>query len=141
MAYAKRRGGVTLTPEQVAAITAQIDISGKVDKETGKALLAITEAAKIHSLGSDNQDLSNLVGTDDYRLDDARNPTAHEHTEYEPINSNIQAHVTSAHAPATAQANADITKAEIEAKLTGSISTHTHAASGGLTQQQILRMI
>lgn len=45
---------------------------------------------------------------------------------YEPKNSNIQTHVTAAHAPSNAQANADITKAEIEAKLTGAISTHTH---------------
>lgn len=36
-------------------------------------------------------------------------------------------HAGTAHAPSTAQANADITKAEIEAKLTGTISTHTHA--------------
>ena len=48
---------------------------------------------------------------------------------YEPANANIQAHVVSAHAPANAQANADITKAEIEAKLTGVIATHSH--SGG----------
>ena len=45
----------------------------------------------------------------------------------EPANSNIQAHVTSQHAPANAQKNSDITKAEIEGKLTGEISTHTHA--------------
>lgn len=32
------------------------------------------------------------------------------------------------HAPATAQKNSDITKAEIEAKLTGIISTHTHSS-------------
>lgn len=35
-------------------------------------------------------------------------------------------HSQTAHAPAGAQANADILKAEIEAKLTGSISSHTH---------------
>ena len=35
-------------------------------------------------------------------------------------------HSTSAHAPSNAQKNSDITKAEIEAKLTGSITTHTH---------------
>lgn len=46
---------------------------------------------------------------------------------YEPKNANIQAHVVSAHAPSDAQKNSDITKAEIEAKLTGEISTHTHA--------------
>lgn len=49
---------------------------------------------------------------------------------YEPANANIQTHVASAHAPANAQKNSDITKAEIEAKLTGEISSHTHAGSG-----------
>ena len=37
-------------------------------------------------------------------------------------------HSQAAHAPANAQKNSDITKAEIEAKLTGVISSHTHAA-------------
>ncbi|MFZ2540754.1 MAG: hypothetical protein WAW75_03150 [Gallionella sp.] len=50
---------------------------------------------------------------------------------YEPANSNIQGHVVSAHAPANAQANADITKAEIEAKLTGVIVSHSHSGGGG----------
>ena len=36
-------------------------------------------------------------------------------------------HSQSTHAPTNAQANADITKAEIEAKLTGDITTHTHS--------------
>jgi hypothetical protein len=35
-------------------------------------------------------------------------------------------HSTSTHAPSNAQKNSDITKAEIEAKLTGTITTHTH---------------
>ena len=35
-------------------------------------------------------------------------------------------HSQTAHAPSNAQKNSDITKAEIEAKLTGNISTHTH---------------
>ena len=35
-------------------------------------------------------------------------------------------HSQAAHAPANAQRNADITKAEIEAKLTGLVNTHTH---------------
>ena len=56
--------------------------------------------------------------------------SGHLHTGiYEPANVNIQGHVVSAHAPASAQANADITKAEIEAKLTGAITSHSH--SGG----------
>lgn len=35
-------------------------------------------------------------------------------------------HSQTAHAPANAQKNSDITKAEIEAKLTGTITSHTH---------------
>lgn len=48
----------------------------------------------------------------------------------EAANANIQAHVASAHAPSNAQKNSDITKGEIEAKLTGEISSHTHAGGG-----------
>ena len=36
-------------------------------------------------------------------------------------------HAGTAHAPSNAQKNSDITKAEIEAKLTGEITSHTHA--------------
>ena len=36
-------------------------------------------------------------------------------------------HVVSTHAPSNAQKNSDITKAEIEAKLTGEISSHSHS--------------
>lgn len=132
-----------LTPEQIVTIASLIptvDISGKVDKATGKSLVSDTDILKIHISGSDNQDLSGLVRDNDPRLIDARTPLTHTH-DYEPANANIQTHVTAAHAPAGAQVNADITKAEIEAKLTGPISTHSHTSSGGLTQQQILRMI
>ena len=52
----------------------------------------------------------------------------------EPANANIQAHVVSAHAPSNAQKNSDILKAEIEAKLTGEISSHTHAGGSGAGQ-------
>ena len=45
-------------------------------------------------------------------------------------------HSTSTHAPSNAQKNSDITKAEIEAKLTGNITTHTH--SQYLTEHQSL---
>lgn len=54
----------------------------------------------------------------------------------EPKNSNIQAHISSTHAPSNAQKNSDITKAEIEAKLIGNITTHTH--NQYLTQHQDL---
>lgn len=49
----------------------------------------------------------------------------------EPANANIQSHIASAHAPSNAQKNSDITKAEIEAKLTGEITSHTHPGGGG----------
>jgi hypothetical protein len=49
---------------------------------------------------------------------------------YEAANSNIQTHVGSSHAPSNAQKNSDITKAEIEAKLTGELTSHSHASSG-----------
>jgi hypothetical protein len=45
--------------------------------------------------------------------------------------SALQSHCQSAHAPLNAQKNSDITKAEIEAKLIGEISTHTHAWGAG----------
>lgn len=57
--------------------------------------------------------------------------SAHDHdADYEPKNANLQAHVAAAHAPSDAQKNSDITKAEIEAKLTGQIASHTHAGGG-----------
>ena len=55
----------------------------------------------------------------------------------------VAASHTTSHAPSNAQKNSDITKAEIEAKLTGTISTHSHAHTiptsgswwnGGFTQ-------
>ena len=47
-------------------------------------------------------------------------------------------HSTSSHTPIDAQKNSDITKAEIEAKLTGEISSHSHAGGSGLTLPQTL---
>ena len=42
-------------------------------------------------------------------------------------------HSQAAHAPSNAQKNSDILKSEIEAKLTGSIATHTHPGMGTIT--------
>ena len=68
---------------------------------------------------------------------DAKSASGHNHAgTYEPADAAIQAHVVSAHAPSNAQKNSDITKAEIEAKLTGEISSHTHAG-GSLTISQV----
>lgn len=42
-------------------------------------------------------------------------------------------HSQAAHAPSNAQKNSDITKAEIEAKLTGAITSHSHTTVNGFT--------
>jgi hypothetical protein len=68
----------------------------------------------------------------------------HDHdAAYEPKNANIQAHVVAAHAPSNAQKNSDITKAEIEAKLTGEIDSHSHASApgGGVTLAEVIAAI
>lgn len=59
-------------------------------------------------------------------------------TLFEAKNSNIQAHVTALHAPSNAQKNSDITKAEIEAKLTGVITTHSHPGGTGSAVATVL---
>ena len=52
----------------------------------------------------------------------------HSHDElYEPKDPAIQQHIGSPHAPADAQKNSDILKEEIEAKLVGKVSTHSHS--------------
>jgi hypothetical protein len=89
------------------------DLSELVSKETGKSLVSDSLIANIHAPGSDNQDLSLL-----------------------------EAHRLSIHAPANAQPN---NISDINAGLlTGGqeINLHAHAGgSGGLTQQQIMRLI
>lgn len=107
-------------------------------------------AASKNVAASGNASATEVVYGTDTRLSDARTPTSHSHSEsditglatslssksdtghnhsgtYEPANANIQSHVTSSHAPTDAEKNSDITKAEIEAKLTGEISSHSHA--------------
>jgi hypothetical protein len=101
---------------------ANINIQAHVMKEHAPA-----DAVSLATVKGDAE----IVKTNDLRLIDARTPTTHTH-DYEPVNANIQLHVLSAHAPANAQKNSDITGAEIEAKLTGSISSHSHAGGAGL---------
>lgn len=50
-------------------------------------------------------------------------------------------HSTSAHAPSTAQKNSDITKEEIEAKLTGEISSHSHPGGSSVTDSEFKKVI
>ena len=66
-------------------------------------------------------------------------PEAHGHP-YEPADAAIQSHIGSSHAPADAQKNSDITKSEIEAKLTGEVTSHTHPASGGADPWTYVRL-
>lgn len=47
------------------------------------------------------------------------------------VSDAIKTHVNSDHAPADAQKNSYITKAEIEAKLIGEITSHTHPGGSG----------
>lgn len=48
------------------------------------------------------------------------------------LDTKVNSHITSIHAPSNAQKNSDITKSEIEDKLTGEISSHSHASAGDM---------
>jgi hypothetical protein len=100
------------------------DLTTKVDKVTGKSLVSDTEIAKIHASGSDNQDLSGKVDKISGKGLSTNDYTDAEESKLAGIE-------------AGAQVNANITKGEIEAKLTGEIDSHSHAGGGGLSQQQI----
>lgn len=101
------------------------DISVKVDKVSGYSLVADTEISKIHASGSDNQDLSNLVEKVSGKELSENDLTDTLKGYYDSAYN----HSGSTHAPTNAQKNSDITKEEIEAKLTGGITSHSHAIS------------
>jgi hypothetical protein len=108
-----------------AHMHAEADVTGLTAALAGKAA-----SSHAHAIA----DVTSLQTTLDGKA-------ASDHTHagvYEPANANIQAHVTTAHAPSNAQKNSDITKAEIEAKLTGVISSHSHA--GGADAWTVLRI-
>jgi hypothetical protein len=124
-------------------------LAGSID--TKEPIIAVKQSAFNKAFGSVTD---TVCQGNDARLSDSRTPTAHTHvkaniTDFahthpqtdvtglvtdlggkEPANANIQAHVISTHAPANAQKNSDILQSEIEAKLTGVISTHSHAGGG-----------
>ena len=97
--------------------------SHAISDTTGLQLALDGKSANVH-----NHDASYAALGHDHA--GSYSPLGHTHA-YEPANANIQAHVAQSHAPSNAQANADITKAEIEAKLTGVIASHSHAGGGG----------
>jgi hypothetical protein len=126
-----------LTQEQIAAIAASVpatDISGKVDKVINYSLVANTEISKIHSLNTDNQDLSGLEPKQTGKSLSANDLTTALKTSYD----GAVTHAGASHAPSNAQKNSDITGAEIEAKLTGAVSTHSHAQLAWLSPYRTL---
>lgn len=78
------------------------------------------------SYSATNHNHSGVYAPSAHNHDTTYAPVVHTHN-YEPSNSNIQTHISSAHAPANAQKNSDILKSEIEAVLTGVIASHSHA--------------
>jgi hypothetical protein len=128
------------------------DLSGLQPKETGKGLSANdytdAEEEKLAGIEAGANNYTHPANhppsiisqdTDNRFVTDSEKGTWNGK---EPGNSNIQTHVTAAHASADAQKNSDITKSEIEAKLIGEISSHTHAGGGGgLSQQQVEALI
>jgi len=112
----------------------------KITDETPSRLVFTDNQKEVHDLcasASGTPTWGDIIGTLANQTDlqgelDGKALTNHAHAGvYEPANANIQAHVTSAHAPADAQKNSNILQAEIEAKLTGEIASHTHAGGGG----------
>ncbi len=87
-----------------------------------------------HAPTSDNQDLSGLQPKETGKGLSANDLTNSLKSNYDSAYSHSQ----SAHAPSGAQKNSDITKAEIEAKLTGEISTHTH--TGGSDPWTVVKL-
>ena len=112
--------------------TAGIGVIEEITLGTNLSLTGTT----LNASGAGGASWGTITGTLSSQTDlntalSGKSDTGHTHAgTYEPANANIQAHVISAHAPSNAQANADITKAEIEAKLTGVISSHSHSGGG-----------
>lgn len=105
-------GGITGPISDQADLQAALD--GKADIGGGAAWGAVAGVL------SDQADLQAAL--------DGKAATGHNHdAAYEAKNANIQSHIASAHAPSNAQKNSDILKAEIEAVLTGQVSSHSHA--------------
>ena len=120
-------------------LTAHQDISGKADKtelhnHSNKTILDDITSEKITLW--DNK--STFSGSYDDLTNKPTIPTVTNDLT-NTLKSNYDAgytHSQSTHAPSNAQKNSDITKTEIEAKLTGNITSHTH--SQYLTEHQDL---
>jgi hypothetical protein len=92
-------------------------------EDTSKQFVSEAQKSAIHASGSDNQDLSGLEPKQTGKSLSVNDLTTALKTAYD----GAVTHAGSSHAPATAQKNSDILQTEIEAKLTGAITTHSHA--------------
>ena len=122
-------------------LTEHQDISGKADKTE---LHSHANKTILDGITQDDIDNWNNSGSSDFSGDynDLTNKPVIPKVTNDLTNSlkanydTAYEHSQSPHAPSNAQKNSDITKAEIEAKLTGNIATHTH--SQYLTEHQDL---
>lgn len=99
----------------------EVDLSAYATKEELKA-----KADKVHTHEqylTSHQDISGKVDKEEGKGLSKNDLTDILKSNYD----NAYTHSQSSHAPTNAQKNSDITKAEIEAKLTGQITSHTHA--------------
>jgi hypothetical protein len=120
--------GSPLIPDAVKDYLEENPPAGGLTIEEIKSDYDIADALiKKHASGSDNQDLSGLQPKEI-----GKGLSANDYTDIEKEKlSGIEANAN----------NYILTKAKIETELTGPITSHSHASSGGLTQQQILRLI
>lgn len=105
-----------------------VSCSGQIIKQYGHAHITNNSGVSwVVAIGGGGLELGE-TSTTAYRGD--RGKTAYEHSQ-------------TTHAPSDAQKNSDISKPEIEAKLTGAIMTHTHAGeapTGGATGQVLKKI-
>lgn len=132
---------VVATEIAMLALTAQIgDVAVRTDlsksfilKETGADTLA--HWSELLAPSNAVASVNNQTGVVSLDTDDISEGTSNLYYTDTRVNNNSYvsagySHSSAAHAPSGAQANADITKAEIEAKLTGAITSHSHAVTG-----------
>jgi len=106
-----------------------------ITQDANNRFVSDTEKTTWNSKGSSNLALGETSVTA-HRGDQGKSAYDHSQAAHAPANATAagatgDAHAVTAHAPSNAQKNSDITKAEIEAKLTGEISTHSHAGGAG----------
>lgn len=136
-------GGIGGTLADQTDLQAALDgkqVAGSYEAANANIQAHIGSSANPHSVTKAQVGLGNVDNTSD-AAKPVSTATQTALNGKEPANSNIQAHVAQEHAPANAQKNSDILKAEIEAKLTGEITSHTHPAGvGGADPWTYLRL-